>query len=163
MNDFAKDELLCMKRRIEHLKMSIWENNFIMNNVNKKSSTIKITCRMPLYLLHIKSNLLGSLSKGNYQSNRSQMSTFVFFEINMRIFHIYVFMLGSLLISFTTRKESQGYTEKIYILILCDTSCVLPLLDICDSEEAGFKEFLEVFHVSELQHYIKNGLMLGRF
>ena len=37
------------------------------------------------------------------------------------------------------------------------------LLDICDSEEAGFKEFLEVFDVSELHHYIKSGKCLEDF
>ena len=29
MNDFAKDELPCMKRRTECLKISLAENNFI--------------------------------------------------------------------------------------------------------------------------------------
>ena len=36
-------------------------------------------------------------------------------------------------------------------------------LDICDSEEAGFKEFLKVFHVSELNQYVKVGKCLKDF
>ena len=41
MSDFAKDELPCMKRRTESLKISLAENNFIKYNIDQNSNAMK--------------------------------------------------------------------------------------------------------------------------
>lgn len=41
--------------------------------------------------------------------------------------------------------------------LISNTSYVFPLLDIWDSEKVGFKEFLEMFNVFELHHFIGSG------
>lgn len=41
MNDIAKDELPRMKRRMESLKMSLVENNFIKYNIDQNSNAMK--------------------------------------------------------------------------------------------------------------------------
>lgn len=41
--------------------------------------------------------------------------------------------------------------------LISNTSYMFPLLDIWDSEKVGFKEFLEIFNVFELHHFIGSG------